>query len=115
MKLFHLILCLVLAGVLIFLNRMFVPAEAHVYGGLSWMGWVSIVTMAFLIGFIVIVNDSTRAFGFFRKRDEKAARLPKVRTPTSAELAELGLEKYRGPSYPHPLIFPERCIGCQAC
>ena len=31
------------------------------------------------------------------------------------ELAELGISKYRGPEYPHPVIFTERCIGCQAC
>ena len=38
-----------------------------------------------------------------------------VRVLTKPELTELGLDKYRGPSYPHPIIFPERCIGCQAC
>ena len=89
MKLFHIILCLIMAGVLIFLNRVFVPAEAEVYGGLSWMGWMSMLTMAFLIGFLVVVNDSTRAFGFFRKRDEKAARAVKVRTLSSEEIREL--------------------------
>src|SRR6185436_15836964 len=73
------------------------------------------LTMAFLIGFMVIVNDSTRAFGFFRKRDEKGARPVSVRTLSSDELKELGFDKYRGPAYPHPVIFPERCIGCQAC
>src|SRR4029434_975725 len=57
----------------------------------------------------------TRAFGFFRSRDEKAAPPVNIRTLTSAELTELGLDKYRGPSYPHPIIFPERCIGCQSC
>ena len=31
------------------------------------------------------------------------------------ELAELGVSKYRGPEYPHPVIFADRCIGCQAC
>jgi thioredoxin reductase len=67
------------------------------------------------IGFLVIVNDSTRAFGFFRRRDEKGAPPTNIRTLNSAELAELGIDKYRGPSYPHPVIFPERCIGCQAC
>jgi thioredoxin reductase len=25
------------------------------------------------------------------------------------------LKKYHGPDFPHPIIFTERCIGCQAC
>jgi thioredoxin reductase/NAD-dependent dihydropyrimidine dehydrogenase PreA subunit len=102
-------------GLLVWLNHAYVSADATVYGGLSWIGWASILFVGVGIGFLVIVNDSTRAFGFFRNRDVNAAQLSNVRTLSSAELAELGLDKYRGPSYPHPIIFPERCIGCQAC
>lgn len=115
MKSFNLFVCLVLVGFLIWLNRVFVPADAVVYGGMSWIGWASIALVGFGIGFLVIFNDSTRAFGFFKDRDEKAAAPANIRTLSTAELAELGLDKYRGPSYPHPVIFPERCIGCQAC
>ncbi|MFN0280281.1 MAG: NAD(P)-binding domain-containing protein [Pyrinomonadaceae bacterium] len=115
MKFFHIFICVVLVGFLIWLNRVFVPADAAVYGGLSWIGWASILFVGFGIGFLVIFNDSTRAFGFFKDRDEKAAPPTNIRTLSSAELSALGLDKYRGPSYPHPVIFPERCIGCQAC
>ena len=115
MKPFHIIICLALIGLLVWLNRAFVPTDAAVYGGLSWIGWASIVFVGFGIGFFVTFNDSTRAFGFFRSRDERAAPPVNIRTLTTAELNELGLDKYRGPSYPHPVIFPERCIGCQAC
>ena len=115
MKLFHIIICLVLIGFLIWLNQAFVPADTASYGGLSWIGWASIVFFGFGIGFLVIFNDSTRAFGFFKARDEKAAPPTNIRTLSKIELTELGLDKYRGPSYPHPVIFPERCIGCQAC
>jgi len=115
MRFFHIFVCLVLVGFLIWLNRAFVPADGAVYGGLSWLGWASIVLVGFGIGFLVMFNDSTRAFGFFKARDEKAALPTNIRTLSIAELAELGLDKYRGPSYPHPVIFPERCIGCQAC
>jgi len=115
MKFFHLIICIALIGLLIWLNHMFAPADTAVYGGLSWIGWATILFAGVGIGFLVIVNDSARAFGFFRKRDENAAPPTNIRTLSSAELSELGLDKYRGPSYPHPIIFPERCIGCQAC
>jgi thioredoxin reductase/NAD-dependent dihydropyrimidine dehydrogenase PreA subunit len=74
-----------------------------------------VAAVGFAIAAFVIFNDSARAFGFFRGRDIKAAETPPVRVLDAAELAELGLRKYRGPEYPHPVIFPDRCIGCQAC
>lgn len=115
MKAFHIILCISLAALLIWLNRTFVPDEIGLVGGLTWVGWVSIAMMSLVVAFIVILNDSTRAFGFFRARDEQAAPPVNVRTLTSSELSELKIDKYRGPTYPHPVIFAERCIGCQAC
>lgn len=115
MKILHILLCIGVIALLIWLNQMYVPDEATAFGGLSWIGWLSIVTVGFLIGFLVIVNDSARAFGFFRARDKEAAAPVNIRTLNSEELKELGLDKYRGPSYPHPVIFPDRCIGCQAC
>src|SRR4051794_4447202 len=114
MKLFHIIICLGVVALLVWLNHIYVPTGGALYGGLSWLGWASIMFVGVGIGFLVIVNDSTRAFGFFRRRDQEAAPSTNIRTLTSAELAELGLDKYRGPSYPYPVIFPERCIGCQA-
>ena len=115
MKAFHIIICIALIGLLVWLNRAFVPADAAAFGGLSWIGWVSLPVVGLLIGLFVVFNDSARAFGFFRARDEKAAPPTRIRTLDAAELAELGLDKYRGPVYPHPVIFAERCIGCQAC
>src|SRR5687768_7492605 len=110
MKLLHLLICLAVVGLLIWLNQAYVPEGATAFGGLSWLGWASILTVGFLLGFFVIVNDSARAFGFFRSRDKDAAPPVNIRTLSSAELTELGLDKYRGPSYPHPVIFPDRCI-----
>lgn len=115
MKISHLLVCLGLVVLLVGLNLWFVPADAPRFGGLTWLGWASMLTMGVLIGFIVIFNDSTRAFGFFRRRDKQATPPISVRVLSPAELKELGIDKYRGPTYPHPVIFPERCIGCQAC
>lgn len=114
MKVFHLFISLVVIAMLIWLNRTFAGGDAT-YGGLTWLGWVSIALVAFGIGFLVLVNDSARAFGFFRSKDTKAKSRAEIRVLTGVELRELGLDKYRGPTYPHPVIFPERCIGCQAC
>ncbi len=115
MRAFQIFICLAVMAMLIWLNQIFVPAGMPMFGGLTWLGWASILLVGFGIGFFLIFNDSTRAFGFFRTRDEQAAPPASIRTLNQAELKELGLDKYRGPSYPHPVIFPERCIGCQAC
>ncbi len=115
MKAFQFLICFALIGLLIWLNQNPVPTESPVYGGLTWVGWTSILLVGFALGFVVIFNDSTRAFGFFRARDKTGIQPAQIRTLTAEELKELGLDKFRGPSYPHPIIFPERCIGCQAC
>ncbi len=115
MKFFHILACLTVIGLLIWLNQMVVPDNILRFGGLTWIGWASLLLVGVASGLFVIVTDSARAFGFFRARDEKAAPPTKIRTLERNELKELGLEKYRGPTYPHPVIFPQRCIGCQAC
>jgi thioredoxin reductase len=111
MKPFHIIVCIALLILLAWL----VPGNTATLGGLSWIGWLSLTAVIFLVGFIVLVNDSARAAGFFKKRTEQMASAAKIRVLSPDELAELKLDKYRGPAYPHPVIFPERCIGCQAC
>ncbi|MFL6374014.1 MAG: NAD(P)-binding domain-containing protein [Pyrinomonadaceae bacterium] len=115
MRWLQIILSVGLVVLLVWLNRAFVPADAHLFGGLSMIGWFSIAGMAVVVGLVVAFSDSARAFGFFKNDDLKGEAPTQIRTLTKPELAELGLEKYRGPTYPHPIIFPERCIGCQAC
>ncbi|MGE3465300.1 MAG: NAD(P)-binding domain-containing protein [Pyrinomonadaceae bacterium] len=115
MRAFHIIICFAFLGLLIWLNQTTLIDHSATFGGLSWMGWTSILALGLLVGFIVVFNDSTRALRFFRTRDKSVKPPSTVRTLSSTELRELGFDKYRGPSYPHPVIFPERCIGCQAC
>lgn len=115
MRFFHILICLGLLALLVWINQTMVNDQTITYGGLSWIGWVSILAVGLVIGAMAIVNDSTRAFGFFSRSSDKAALANVVRTLSLTELGELGVTKYRGPSYPHPVIFPERCIGCQAC
>lgn len=115
MRPFQIIACLTVISLLIWLNQAVVPENVTRYGGLTLIGWASLLLVGVASGLFVIVSDSARAFGFFRTRDEIAVPPTLIRTLEQSELKELGLEKYRGPSYPHPVIFPERCIGCQAC
>lgn len=115
MRITQLIISLVLLIVLIALNQIFGADEKTLYGGLSWLGWTSMFLVVLGIGLVVLLNDSARAFGFFSEKDAKISDLKPLRTLSSKELEELGTSKYRGPEYPHPVIFTERCIGCQAC
>lgn len=115
MKAFHIIICIAFLGLLIWLNQTTLIEHNVSYGGLSWVGWASILAVGLAVGFVAVFNDSARALSFFKARDKNVKPSPTIRTLSSAELAELGYDKYRGPAYPHPVIFPERCIGCQAC
>lgn len=115
MRVLQFIICLALVGLLIWLNQSPMPADAPAYGGLTWVGWSSILLVGLVVGFVALFNDTARAAGIFRGGNKNAAQRANVRTLTQAELAELGMDKFRGPTYPHPVIFPERCIGCQAC
>jgi hypothetical protein len=115
MKYNQLFICVAFLIVLILLNRIFGAEENVLYGGLSWVGWVSMFLVLVGIGLAAMLADSTRTFGFFSSGDEAPPPLIPVRELDLAELEELGVEKYNGPVYPHPVIFPDRCIGCQAC
>src|SRR5438105_1564920 len=114
MKVFHIFICLIVLALLVWLESLG-GSKAATYGGLTLLGWATIAAAVFGVGFVVLASDSARAFGFFVRRDKEASPPPNIRTLTGPELKELGLDKYRGPAYPHPVIFPERCIGCQAC
>lgn len=115
MKPFNLIICISLALLLVWLNRTFVPADAVTFGGLSWYGWSSIALVVFFAGFVALLHDSTRLLSFFKGDGRPVPKRAAIRTVQPDELAELGLDKYRGPEFPHPVIFPDRCIGCHAC
>lgn len=100
---------------LIWMSQAGVGGYTATYGGLSWLGWASVTTIVLVAGIVLVFNDTARAYSFFGRRGRRLPKTDPVRTLTQAELAELDLDKYRGPVYPHPVIFPNRCIGCQAC
>ena len=79
MKLTQLIICLALLTALVWLNQNFGADEKTVYGGLSWLGWTSMFLVLIGIGLVVMLNDSARAFGFFKRQDAKSAHLAPVR------------------------------------
>jgi thioredoxin reductase/ferredoxin-like protein FixX len=114
MKIAQLLICVALFALLIWFNRVY-GGDGSTYGGLTWAGWASMFIVLGLVGLVVMLGDVARSVRFFKRSETDEAGDKAVRELTAAELDELNLEKYRGPDYPHPVIFPDRCIGCQAC
>ena len=115
MKFSQFIFCIILLAVVVAVNVLFDASETARFGGLTWIGWSSIAFFLVGIGLTAIVGDAARAFGFFNRRDVKTIPTDKIRVLSADELNELGVKKYKGPNFPHPVIFNDRCIGCQAC
>ncbi len=115
MRFSHFIFSLLLLALVITVNLSWDVTGADKFGGLTWLGCSSAAFFLLGLGFITALGDVARSFSFFSRRDAKANPLDKVRVLLPEELAELGIKKYRGPDFPHPVIFADRCIGCQAC
>lgn len=84
------------------------------FGGLPWYGWAGISAFLLIIGIGYALSDAALA----RYLLTKPARPPApVEVDLTIQITPEDLERLdpNGPSYPHPVIFPERCIGCHAC
>lgn len=113
MKTSQIIISVVLLMLLLAVNQ-FPLGFTGSFGGLSYIGWASIGVFIIGVGFVVAASDLARTFRFLTRRN--AANLPTpVRVLTHDELDELRIKTYKGPEYPHPVIFTDRCIGCHAC
>ncbi len=113
MKTSQIIISVILLTLLVAVNQ-FPMSSGEKFGGLSFIGWASIGIFVIGAGLVVAASDIARTFRFLTRKD--APKLPPpVRVLSPDELNELQIRKYRGPDYPHPVIFTERCIGCHAC
>jgi thioredoxin reductase len=83
------------------------------FGGLPWYGWAGISVFLVIAGFWFASRDAERA----RRLLEEPV-VPKESDDAHAvHISAEDLERLDpgAPDYPHPVIFPERCIGCHAC
>ena len=80
-------------------------------GGLPWYGWAGISLFLVIVGFLLALRDANRAR---RLLEEPVVRRAEEQV---SMISEKDLERLDpgSPEYPHPVIFPERCIGCHAC
>ncbi len=114
MKTSQILISVVLIILLVAVNQFSLGFGGGNFGGLSYIGWTSIGVFIVGVGFVVAAKDLARTFRFLTKKDEKILPAP-VRVLSTNELAELKTKRYKGPEYPHPVIFTDRCIGCHAC
>lgn len=86
----------------------------QIFGGLPWYGWAGISGFLVILGTGFAVRDAAHA----RRLLEEPPPVGKSETKDQTiQVSEADLKRLDpdGPSYPHPIIFPERCIGCHAC
>lgn len=97
---------------LLFINLISEDRSKSYFGGLPWYGWAGVIVFMAVAGFWFALRDADRA----RRLLEKLIVLPQA--PSDQVLiSKEDLERLApdAPDYPHPVIFPERCIGCHAC
>lgn len=113
MKKSQLLIILGLMTMLLWINVISEDRSKSYFGGLPWYGWAGISAFLAIAGLWFAVRDAERA----RRLLENPV-VPKAdNNEQTSLLTEEQLELYdkNGPEYPHPVIVPERCIGCHAC
>ncbi len=85
-------------------------------GGLPWYGWVFVCVLLFIAAALFALLDSARSHRLLRDSGGVKFEAEKLNTQITREDLELIRQmEPNGPQYPHPVIFPDRCIGCHAC
>src|SRR5262245_29508413 len=84
------------------------------YGALPWFGWIALAAFAICLGAGLIGLETAR-----RRRYMLA---PVIEAGSATETARQGtaalppvVSDPQGPTYPHPVINAQTCIGCYAC
>ena len=113
MKKSQLLVMLALLSMLAAVNLSTADPSKSFFGGLPWWGWAAITLFLLLIAVAFTLRDARRARLLLEeplppKPEEDDGRI---------KLTKEQLEQYDpdGPSYPHPVVITERCIGCHAC
>jgi thioredoxin reductase len=78
-------------------------------GAVPWYGWLAAAAIIPLIGLVALVADS------FRVRHGLGSATAVAEGTTGPASLSLRTAPLEGPSYPHPVINAELCIGCHAC
>lgn len=80
-----------------------------VWGGVPWAGWGALAVLVGLVGLVKMGIDTSKTKQEFLKAASQV--LPPAE---KEEVAPVQVDP-DGPSYPHPVINVQTCIGCHAC
>jgi thioredoxin reductase (NADPH) len=113
MKKSQLFVILALLALLAAINLFTQDPSKSFFGGLPWWGWAGAGLFLIAFAFAFALRDARRA----RLLLEEPLPPKEEEDDGSIKLTPEQLEKYDpdGPSYPHPVVITERCIGCHAC
>jgi thioredoxin reductase (NADPH) len=82
------------------------------FGGLPWYGWAGVAVFLAIAGFWFAIRDAERARRLLGEIVASPSDDDQISMISKEDLERLAPD---APDYPHPVIFPERCIGCHAC
>src|SRR5712692_550486 len=113
MKKAQLLIIIALLTMLLWINLISEDKTKSYFGGLPWYGWAGVSVFLVIAGFWFAIRDAERARRLLEEPVvPQAVDTDRVSLISSEDLARLDPD---APDYPHPVIFPERCIGCHAC
>lgn len=81
------------------------------YGAVPWFGWAGLIAFVALMGAALIVFDTRQNYS----RVLTAAQAAPGTAPVDPAAPQPAIVDPNGPSYPHPVINAQTCIGCHAC
>jgi thioredoxin reductase/ferredoxin-like protein FixX len=109
----QLLIIIALMTMLLWINLISEDKSKEYFGGLPWYGWAGISLFLVIAGFWFALRDANRARRLLEEPvpslQDAGAQVSQI---SEADLIRLDPDR---PNYPHPVIFPERCIGCHAC
>ncbi len=87
------------------------------YGGLSIPAWGGVAVALLIAGIGWTMRDSWRERNLVSDFTNGGAHAASSTAAAPERVSEADRQRLdpAGPAYPHPIIFPERCIGCYAC
>lgn len=115
MKRSQLVITILLLTVL--LVAAFVTRFSSGFGAVPPTGWLGLTLFAFVIGFVLVISDTSRRRRQVMEAMAEAEMQPpedKAKTFVQVESLSAALDP-DGPPYPHPVINTATCIGCHAC
>jgi thioredoxin reductase (NADPH) len=109
----QLLFIITLLAMLLTINLISEDRSKSYFGGLPWYGWAGISVFLATAGLWFAIRDAMRA----RRLLEEPVTAPQSDSDQISRISKEDLERLdpEAPDYPHPVIFPERCIGCHAC